>query len=61
MIISKIYKIISILMIASVSVFGTVSCCINLESFLRPDSSEADIEEDDVSEEIDNECAEKSI
>jgi len=52
MIISKIYKIVSILIIASVSVFGTASCCINLESFLKPDSPEADIEEDDVPEEI---------
>ena len=52
MIISKIYKIISILIIASVSVFGTVSCCINLESFLKPDNSEAEIKEDEVPEEI---------
>jgi len=55
MIISRIYRIISILIIASVSLFGTVSCCINLESFLKPDSSEVKIEEDEVPEEIDNE------
>jgi hypothetical protein len=54
MIISKIYKIISILIIASISVFSTVSCCINLESFLKPDSPEVKIEEEDVPEVIDN-------